>query len=120
MSLRYTVYTVKTQTKEQKMIRYNPPHEVRDQEKLNSMIKLLEAGKTLPPILVNGYDAYCGSHRLAAWDAMDMDALVIELDDDEYLEVCKNMGLDPVYDRVTEFEDFLQSAKDLNLDGGAQ
>lgn len=67
------------------MTYYNPPHEVRDEDKLQAMIDTLENGGSLPPVIVYGYDAYTGSHRIAAWLECDMDADTIELDDEEFM-----------------------------------
>jgi len=65
---------------------YRPPHEVRDTEKLDAMIASLEAGGSLPPVVVieNGYAALTGSHRLAAWEALGMEPDVVEVTEEEY------------------------------------
>ena len=77
---------------------YNPPHEVRNQEKLQSMINTLGNDGDLPPIVVLGEDAITGSHRLAAWAACDMEAETIEIEDEDYVAAMNYLGLDPVYD----------------------
>lgn len=64
---------------------YNPPHEVKDKAKLQSMITSLKNGDQLPPVVVYGNDAYTGSHRMAAWDACEMDAQIVELTDEEFI-----------------------------------
>lgn len=67
------------------MTNFNPPHEVKDKAKLQSMIDTLENGGQLPPVVVYGNDAYTGSHRIAAWDACEMDTQAIELTDQEFI-----------------------------------
>ncbi len=101
-------------------MRYLPPHNVTDQKKLSEMISILEGGGELPPVLTNGEQAYSGSHRIAAWDALEMDHNAVELDDDEYVAVMENINLDPVYDTVCDFEPFLASAVELGFAGAAR
>jgi len=64
---------------------YRAPHETRDSEKLESMIATLRAGKQLPPVVVIGDVAITGSHRLAAWAALDMEPNVVELSEGDYI-----------------------------------
>jgi uncharacterized ParB-like nuclease family protein len=99
---------------------YQPPHEVRDQEKLEAMIEILKNGGELPPVLVCGDRAYSGSHRLAAWESMGMEAVVVEMSDEEYCEVMTELGLDPMYDDATDLEDFLNVARELGFAGKAE
>ena len=99
---------------------YLPPHEVREEAKLNSMISAIEAGKELPPILVFLDQAFSGSHRIAAWDALDMEHDAVELDNDEYVQIMQHLGLDPMYDSITEFEDFLEAAQELGFAANAK
>ena len=87
----------------------NPPHEVRDQVKLNTMIASLQAGHQLPAIVVCHDLALTGSHRIAAWDACDMDYAVIEIDDDEYINTMINIGLDYEIDTLCDFNIFCES-----------
>lgn len=95
------------------MCLYDPPHEVREQDKLESMIALLERGESLPPVLVHGVDAYSGSHRLAAWREMEMEPDVIEMTDEQYNATIEAYGSE----RVSEYEDFLACASEtMNLD----
>lgn len=49
-------------------MQYDPPHGVRDINKLNGMIEHLRNGGSLPPVIVDGEQAITGSHRLAAVD----------------------------------------------------
>ena len=65
-------------------MRYHAPHDATDETKLASMIQTLNAGETLPHIvaLPDG-TAISGSHRIAAWDACDMDHSAIELIDEQ-------------------------------------
>lgn len=77
------------------------------------MISALRDGRSLPPILVCGEIAYSGSHRIAAWDQLEIDPDVIELEDDEVATIMVKIGLEPGYDEVTDFERFEEFAKDL-------
>ena len=70
------------------------------------MIATLRSGGELPPVIVCGETAYSGSHRLAAWAALDMDAEVIELDDDDVAAAMRHMGLEPGYDEIDRYDDF--------------
>lgn len=88
------------------MIHYNPPHETRDQSKLGSMIAAIESGKSLPPIVVMGYDAFTGSHRIAAWEACNVAADVVEITDDDYIAAMTEMGLDWECDSVYDYNEF--------------
>jgi len=79
-----------------------PPHEVTDENKLESLIKALENGVNLPPVVVYAGQAYSGSHRLAAWEACGRDPAVIELSETEMLmAICKYNG----YDYDPDFDD---------------
>ena len=73
---------------------YQPPHEVRDQGKLNALVEILKNGGELPPVLVCGDRAYSGSHRLAAWELMDVEPSVVEeaTDLEEFLNVAQSLG----------------------------
>lgn len=99
---------------------YQAPHEVREQEKLNSMITTLKNGGELPPVLVCGDRAYSGSHRLAAWAAVEIEPDVVEIDDDEYCKIVEALGMDPMYDSIYDFEQFLEMAQELGLAGDAK
>ncbi len=94
---------------------YTAPHNVTDQGKLESMINHLSNGGELPPIVVCGDQAYSGSHRLAAWAHMGIEADVIELDDDDYCLIMANLDLDPSTDDVYDFDIFVNAAQDLGL-----
>lgn len=99
---------------------YQPPHEVRDQVKLNAMVEILKNSGELPPVLVCGDRAYSGSHRLAAWEMMGMEADVVEMSDEEYCEVMTALDLDPMYDEATDLEEFLNVARQLGFAGDAK
>jgi len=94
---------------------YQPPHEVRDQGKLNSMIEALKNGAELPPVIVCGEVAFSGSHRLAAYDSLEMSPSVIEIDDDDIKAGMEHIGLDPMYDEIDRFDDFEQALVDLKI-----
>lgn len=99
---------------------YQPPHEVRDQGKLNALVEIMKNGGELPPVLVCGDRAYSGSHRLAAWELMDVEPSVVEMGDAEYCEVMKALELDPMYDEATDLEEFLNVAQSLGFGVGAK
>ena len=99
---------------------YQPPHEVRDQEKLNALVEILKNGGELPPVLVCGDRAYSGSHRLAAWELMDVEPSVVEMDDAEYCKVMEALDLDPMYDEAVDLEEFLNVARELGFAGNAK
>jgi uncharacterized ParB-like nuclease family protein len=88
------------------MTSYNQPHEVRDQNKLDSMIETLNNGGTLPAVIVCGNQAFTGSHRIAAWEACGIEATVIEISDEDYIATLTKMGLDWETDEVNDYNDF--------------
>jgi len=98
----------------------NPPHRAFDINKLKGMIKTLKSGKDLPPVLIQGDQAYSGSHRLSAWKEMGMEPNYKEITDKDYIKIMKSMNLDPVYDTVNDFEPFLEKAMSLGLAKGAK
>lgn len=102
-------------------MRYYPPHEVRDEDKLASMIKMLETGGELPSILVCGDYALSGSHRLAAWDEMEIDPrdYAVELTEEEYLDIKEHLNI-PADEDVEDYEEFLEAARELGLAGDAK
>ena len=83
---------------------YHPPHEVRDTEKLQSMIDALEAGQELPPIVVTGDFAITGSHRIEAWYQAGQRPRVVEISDAEYAEAMEYLDLDPIWDEADHNE----------------
>ena len=99
---------------------YRPPHEVRDQAKLNVLVEILKNSGELPPVLVCGDRAYSGSHRLAAWEIMGAEPSVVEIDDAEYCEVMTALDLDPMYDDAIDLEEFLNVARELGFAGNAK
>jgi len=94
---------------------YQAPHEVRDNKKLENMIESLKAGKSLPAVIVCGEVAFSGSHRLAAYDALDLEADVFEIEDEDIQAAMEHMGLDPMYDQINRFDDFVDSLYALNI-----
>lgn len=102
------------------MKHFTAPHEVRERSKLAGMIRALRRGESLPPVLVCGEQAYSGSHRIAAWEKMGIEADYIEMTDDEYREVMEALDLDPMYDSIDNYEDFLTKAQELGLAGDAK
>ena len=99
---------------------YQPPHEVRERNKLAGMIRALRRGESLPPVLVCGDNALSGSHRLVAWEKMGVEADVVEMSDEEYCETMTELGLDPMYDNIVDYEDFLITAQALGFGVGAK
>ena len=99
---------------------YQPPHEIIDYDKIDSMVTQLREGGSLPPVLVCGDQAFSGSHRLAAWDLLDLNPDVVEIEDDDYRAILESLGLDPDVDEVRDFEPFLDAAKKMGLAGGAE
>lgn len=86
---------------------YEAPHEVRDDAKITSMICAIEDGRKLPPIIVQGHTAFCGTHRIAAWCATDTVPEVVEISDEEYCAAMEYLGLDAVYDNPpSDLDDF--------------
>jgi hypothetical protein len=57
---------------------YNPPHEAREE---------------LPPVVVFDIWAICGSHRLAAYEYMGIDADVEEIDEDLFVSALDMIGV---------------------------
>ena len=99
---------------------YQPPHEVRERSKLAGMIKTLRRGESLPPVLVCGDNALSGSHRLVAWEKMGMQPDVVEMSDEEYCATMVELGLDPMYGNIVDYEDFLITAAALGFAGDAK
>lgn len=95
---------------------YNHPHAVHDYKKLQSMIETLNNGGSLPPVIVLGYDAFTGSHRLAAWEACDMAADVIDISDADYIAALDRMGLDWQTDTVRDYTDFCDALYKVTSD----
>lgn len=47
---------------------YNPPHIARDTEKLTALIEAIRTNQPITPIVIDGENAICGSHRIAAYE----------------------------------------------------
>jgi len=81
--------------------RVNPLHEVRDEEKLASLTqKMQEHGWEGRPLLVepfeDGYQAWTGSHRLAAAKQIGLDTVpAVVIDYDKAVAVVKRWGYTP-------------------------
>lgn len=82
---------------------FNPPHEVTDFSKFESMTQTLKDGGNLPAVVVAGENALTGSHRLAAWIACDLDAEYISITDAEFNSAASHIGIDPMYDVVEDY-----------------
>lgn len=96
-------------------MRYNPPHEVRDTEKLSSMINALKSGQSLPPIIVCGEVAFSGSHRIAAHEKLWISINTTEITDNEIRRAMLICDLDPDYDEINDFQEFENALKILNI-----
>ena len=100
--------------------KYQAPHQVRDMGKLESMIDALLAGESLPPVLVCGEIAYSGSHRLVAWANAGLEPSVVEMTDGELIDVMEAIGLEPGYDEIQHFDEFVEMARSMGLAGDAE
>ena len=74
---------------------FEPYHEVREPAKVRAMVRSLEAGEELPPIIVMGDKALSGVHRLAAWKIAEETPDVIEIDDADYVAAMESKGYEP-------------------------
>ena len=95
---------------------FQPPHEIKDPKKYLSMVKAIESGIKLPPIVVCGEQALSGSHRIAAWNACEEEIDYIEIGEDLYIAACESMGLDPLYDEVRDYDELCQQIYNLTDD----
>lgn len=99
------------------MTDYQAPHEVRNEEKLQSMIATLQNGGQLPPVVVIGDYALTGSHRIAAWDACEMQAEIVELSDDDYVAACEELyGEVMTIDEIGDFSQFCEAIYNITAD----
>lgn len=89
---------------------FQPPHEVTDSAKLESMIAAIRSGQSLPPVVVQGEIAITGSHRIEAyreanrraaeadyageWATADLDIESVECSDDVYHRAEELAGCD--------------------------
>ena len=88
-------------------MRYESPHEVTDQTKVHRMIAHLDAGRGLPPIVVSSDQALSGTHRLAAYAALDIsDFPVVEVSDDVLADAYEELGLEPG-DFIVDYDELL-------------
>ena len=74
---------------------HKAPHAVTDRAKLGRMIDTLNAGGVLPPVLWDGNQAFEGSHRLAAWEAVGQRADLMLVTDDDLARAAESLGMDP-------------------------
>ena len=95
---------------------FNPPHEVRDNEKFANMVKAIEQGQDLPPIVVLGDEALTGSHRLAAWKYCEEEPETIEIEDEDYCKAMEYLGLDPMFDSPTDHNNLCQALYETTQD----
>lgn len=101
---------------------YNAPHEVKDTDKFNAMVEAIRTGQQLPSVVVLGYDAYTGSHRLAAysearrraenleegWEDADTETPIIEIEDEEYIAACERIFIEPG-DEIYDYNEFCEA-----------
>jgi len=100
------------------------PHEIRDEEKLNSMIDAIISGTDIPQIVVLNDTAFTGSHRIAAYLAVEeminngeinidvTEIPHIEIEDADYCTAMKNMDLEPG-DDISDYNDFCKSLYEI-------
>ena len=96
---------------------YNPPHEVRDVDRLEAMIASLLGGKCLPPIVVIGDSALTGSHRIEAWSQCDMEPDAVEVSDADYIQAMESIGLDAEYDTIGDYNEICAALYRVTDDG---
>lgn len=87
-------------------MKFQAPHEVRDETKLAALIAVLESGGELPPVVVepNGIQAITGSHRIAAYDAVGQDVPALVLSESDYLAACEYLGVEYLDDERDKSE----------------
>jgi len=98
------------------MIHYSAPHEVKDQEKLAQMVATLEAGESLPPIVVMGYTAITGSHRIAAYENVGEEPEAVEVTVEDYRAAMSALWLDPDTDDIKDYSAFCDALYKLTSD----
>ena len=70
------------------------PHAVTHHAKLARMIETLISGGTLPSVLWDGNQAYEGSHRLAAWEAVEQDPDLILVTNEDFERASDRLSTD--------------------------
>ena len=95
-----------------------PPMGVTDHSKLAQMVKALENGNTLPPVvaLIEGEQAFSGSHRIAAYRELDLPIPVVGISDGQYRAAMEHLGYDPDKDDVSDFHEFVDALRDMGVD----
>jgi hypothetical protein len=108
---------------------YRAPHQPNDKDKLQAMMETLKSGKHLPPIVVCGEQAFCGSHRIAAYedawrlrDSLDEswelvpDAIqVVELSDDDYRAACIHADVE-FLDDLRDYNEIARAIRETTTD----
>ena len=107
---------------------YKPPHQMEDRSKVARMIKSIRSGDDLSPIVVNSAYAITGSHRIEAWNRLDMEHDAVEMSDLDYLRACFicqcevaeecgdwNLFVSAVYE-ITESDEVKSALKDQRHD----
>jgi hypothetical protein len=94
----------------------NPPHGVQDGDKLAAMVEALREGRPLPPIVSEpgGYNAICGSHRIAAWRAAEAEPDVLVMSEADWSAACTELGVD--YLDEVDYEDQCRAVAGVTTD----
>lgn len=75
--------------------RFEPPHEVRDEQKVADLVASLDTyGWDGPPLLVEGECAVTGSHRIPAVDVLTRGGTSLEVPVLDIAELAADYGID--------------------------
>ena len=109
-------------------IEIDPPHEVKWQNKHDEMVEIIKSGGKLPPVLVadkgDYYQAYSGSHRIAAYKTASEQGygsgepefyVLSERDEQNALD---HMGVENIDDAFGDFESFWVALRATGADVG--
>jgi len=109
------------------MTMYNAPHESRDEEKVASLVEAMRTGQSIPPIVVNGDTAICGSHRIEAavradrlregmadgWeDTPEIDLPTVEVEDSVIYAAYDKMHITGL-DEIGDWNEFCSVVRDI-------
>ena len=109
---------------------YTEPHQVKDIDKLASLIEAYRTNQAITPIVVQGELAFTGSHRIAAhrqawklwnteadgWeDASEPELESVEIDDETWHRACTLRGVDHL-DELGDWNDLCSALYDASDD----
>jgi hypothetical protein len=66
------------------MTTYTAPHKATDRSKIAGLVRALRRGELVTPVVINGYAAITGSHRLAAGKIAKCEIPTVECSDLDY------------------------------------